>query len=266
MSAISAFCPAAGKKRKNDKRVMVKDMKVRFCVSVLAITGMALLLLSGCADSNPGSTQTAYERGIPVPDGYQGGISETDNPVYKVERVQEPVQGEGDTLYAACGQLPEEYQARMDRLFAGKADGNMMKLLEHLDTLEQGPAIVVFAHEEHIEHFFDPDMERKFLTRYMVSLFNRETGMLEELVYIGAQEMWALESPDMWQNLLAVAHLTGPDQPMYLVRDGSLFYAVIGDTAWCLTPADQIYSALPAYLPELVTDGFDIEVAELHFG
>ena len=74
----------------------------------------------------------------------------------------------------------------------------------------------MFAHAEHIEYFFDPDMERKFLTRYMVSLFNRETGMLEELVYIGAQEMWALEYPDMWQNLLAVAHLTGSDQPMYL--------------------------------------------------
>ena len=58
--------------------------------------------------------------------------------------------------------------------------------------------------------------------------------------------------------LRTIAHLTGPEEPLYLVTNGGYDYYVIGDTAYTFNGTPGL-----EYLPVIVTEGFDLEVVEL---
>lgn len=216
--------------------------------SRILLLAACLLILTACGQFEAVESE---EKG----DSYTTGITKAKNPVYTVQAL-ELEDAPAAALYAATYPLPEDFQNAVE-WFLQEDPYGVYK------GLTPGPAIAKFQHEE---LYSDPDGKGVLLGRFLVPLVDAESGKCKyilELASLGGEVCEPhIDASDAYRQALAcIAHLTSPETPLYLALNGSHFYYIIGDIAYTFdgTPGLQ-------YLPELVTDGFDIEVAELHFG
>ena len=212
------------------------------CILLLAA---CLLLLTACGQLEAVESE---EKG----DGYSTGITQAQNPVYTVQTL-ELEDAPAAALYVATYPLPEDFQNAVEGFLQEDPYGVYK-------DLTPGPAIAKFQHEE---LYFDPDGKGILLGRFLVPLVNAESGKCKyilELASLGGEvcEPHINTSDAYQQELACIAHLTSPETPLYLALNGSHFYYIIGDIAYTFDGTPGLES-----LPELVTDGFDIEIVEI---
>ena len=215
---------------------MDKRLKILFLAAVLLLGVCGFPLQLALADD-----------GGDTPGDFTGALS-IQNPVYQVEAFS---YWQEDTLYAACTALPEEYENVMQQLLDGTLD---VRLPADAEMLEQGPAIPMFASGQQM----NPDTEPGETEGYIVPLLDKTSGEIKVAVYmpcLNGAEVQAGLSVDTGRSLLALAQKTSVEQPLYVVSAERDLYYVIGDTAYT-------FDAEPGldYLPEIVTEGFDIEI------
>jgi hypothetical protein len=200
-----------------------------------------LLLLAGC--TAPSDTQVQAQR-------------------YPVE----PYCPEFDTLYVMTCALPENFQTGIDLLLDGKCEDLTETQKERLareDTL-QGITIPVLSHVEHPEDtgvvrlqylyiLYDPQEEQPVLVAELSSPFSIGRTEDQPSLWMSQEHIW---------RLAAIAEQTSAEKPLYLVRNGSDLYYLVGDTAYTF---DTCVVTLPG-LPEIDTEAYALQVTALSGG
>ena len=217
-------------------------------ISRIFLLAACLLLLTACGQFEEMESEETGEDG-----GYDYGAVNIENPVYKTESIdvlEEPI---GTVLYVASCAMEPKYQELADTVQAGETSvmegTGMIELVGYV----QGPPIAIFQHEELVRN---PVRDGGFLPRYWVPFLEEDTGEWIKTIEL-TQFHNEIATPHVWPTSLlkSLAHLTSPETPLYVVVNGSFTYYVIGDTAYS-------FDAEPGldYLPEIVTEGFDIKI------
>ena len=147
-------------------------------------------------------------------------------------------------LYVATTELPEEYREQLASVNPGlsAAFGTPIRLFSHTESQDA-------ASLREAPRYLVPIMRRSKIQRFLL-----------------------LEQPDGGSNppadsdhyvaeLSSLAEKTTSDRPLYLVSDGLVLYAVIGDTAYCLNDFDT--ESLTDYLPEIDTANLEVTVQKV---
>ena len=186
--------------------------------------------------------------------GVDPGIREVKNPVYRVKEIEED-SGADDVLYVMTRILPAPYQESIDLLM----DGEYKYGRALYQDVTQGPAIAVFQHEEYNRDPEEPSSAP--ILEFLVPLLDSSSGRIRfvvpETVFLDGVGIPDIDNLYPVQ-LQTIAHLTSPEEPLYVAINGVYVYYVIGDTAYTFDGTPGL-----DYLPELVTDGVDIEVAAI---
>ena len=175
-------------------------------------------------------------------EGAHSGLQTVENPVYEVIDYKVPEEYEFTTLYVATTSETASYDQHMVSKYDSRFQGKGIRVFSFVEGTEN-PDINVWylvSDGEHISQIYfiskSPKSEGKYVTGWT-------------------------EAGEAGRVLEALSSLTSKEEPMYLVQDNEIIYAIIGRKAHYLPVS--IFEPEVSYLPEMDLEGLDIHIIEL---
>ena len=225
--------------KKTDKKVRKKAwMKwgtMAACACVCVAAGIMVPIIYNNNMHQKSDSQVSEE-------GTHSGLQTVENPVYEVNHYRVPDEYDFTTLYVATTSETESYDQHM---------------VSKYDSRFQGKGIRVFSFVEGIEN---PDINVWYLVsdgEHISKIYFAVKSPKEEGKYVTG---W-IEAGEVGRVLEALSSLTSQEEPMYLVQDSEIAYAIIGKKAYYLPVS--IFEPEVSHLPELDLEGLDVHVIEL---
>ena len=206
-------------------KIIVPLLFITFCV-----------LLSGCHSIvtvyTPEIAQTTGQKS-PLSDGEELPVV-CENPVYPTIVWTETTYHSEYPLYVATLPAPESIQEKVQSLSEQKSSSE-----ENLSL-----PVSVFT-------TIGDDLERQGQVGTRFWVFEQGEQSITSIFFLTSQNgtVHLSSSPAYIGPILSLASKTSETTPMHLVSSGHFMYAVIGDTAYCISEKEQ--SRLPEALPEL---------------
>ena len=221
--------------KKVRKRAWMKWGTMAACACVCVAAGIMMPIIYNNNMHQKSDAQVNEE-------GAHSGLQTVENPVYEVIHYQVPDEYEFTTLYIATTSETESYDQHM---------------VSKYDSRFQGKGIRVFTF---VEGATNPDINVWYLVsdgEHISKIYFTVKSPKEEGKYVTG---WT-EVGEAGRVLEALSSLTSPEEPMYLVQDNEIIYAIIGRKAHYLPVS--IFEPEVSYLPEMDLEGLDIHIIEL---
>lgn len=184
-----------------------------------------------------------HHKSEPETGAYEGlheGLQNVENPVYEVVEYSVPQEYEFTTLYVATDTDIKGSDQYMAETYGNEFPGKGIRVFSFSEGTKPEDVNIWYLDYEgdSISHIcFVTKSDEHYLTSW------REAG-------------------ELGRALEALSGLTSIEEPMYLVQDSEMVFAVIEKTAYFL-PDFSVFKPTVSYMPEIDLDGLEVTVIEL---
>lgn len=230
--------------KKLDKKSSIKKVWIKWCAlaaCVCLIVGITVPTIYNSRYQKSAPEAEGADEGFE--EGTHSGLQTVENPVYEVMEYTVPDQYVFSTLYIATTDETESYDQHMVSKYGSRFQDKGIRVFTFVEGAENPELNVWYLvyEGEHISKIYFTTKSPKSDDKYV-------TG-------------W-IEAGEVGRVLEALSEKTSKEEPMYLVQDSEILYAIIGKTAYYLPVS--VFEPEVSHLPEIDLDGLDVKVLELN--